>query len=99
MTDNIDDLNKKYEKLSKDIEKMQLENMELFQAFGTTPEELLRLLSDKQKMPKALYELLEKQRRHLEDVLARRIDAAQAAIKKKENIFDVRPGGHWIFVR
>jgi len=93
------ELNKKIEQLGKDIKRMEVENLELFESFGTTPKELLQLLNDQSRMPKEVFEFLERQRKHLEEVLTRRIDAAQASILKKQTRFDLRPGGHWIFVR
>ena len=99
--DNQDaqDRKKQVEDISKKMQQMEVENMELFQTYGTTPQELLQLIRDDSKIPKALCALLQKQRQHLEETLARRIDEAASPYRKKETIFDARPGSHWIFVR
>ena len=90
---------KKIEEITNKMKRMEVENMEFFEAYGTTAKDLLELIRSEEKVPKVLYEVLQRQRQYIEETLARRIDAANAPLTKKESIYEARPGSHWIFVR
>ena len=66
---------------------------------GATPEELLQLLRDEGKVPKALYALLQQQRQRVEETLVRCIDLAKGTVKKNDPYSAMHAGRHWIYIR
>jgi hypothetical protein len=91
--------NKELQELDKKIEKMEKANKKLFEEVGISPHELHHLMNNKDNFSKTSWEALQKQQQELETILERRIDEAQAQIKRKPSPFEVKSGGHWIFVK
>lgn len=90
---------KEIEELEKQLKQMEEKSKKLFDKVGVTPHELHHMMNNKENFSKEAWDALQKQQQEIEMILERRIDEAQAKIKKKPSPFDVKSGGHWIFVR
>ena len=87
----------KLRELRDQIEKMEKENDELFASLGIGPHQLEEILNDSSLYTKETFDFIQKKRRALEEILEKRIEAANAKLKKERQHEPI--GGHWIFVR
>ncbi|MBS0637409.1 MAG: hypothetical protein JSS12_07845 [Verrucomicrobia bacterium] len=95
--DHKDIVENKLRELREQIEKMERDNADLFASLGIGPHQLEEILNDSSLYTKETFEFIQQKRRALEEVLERRIEAANARLKRERPHEPI--GGHWIFVR
>lgn len=85
--------------LRQEIMRMEKESDELFEQLGISPHQLQDILSDSKRYSAPLFEYIQKERRALEELLDKKIEATCAPIKKSMAANAPPIGGHWIFVK
>lgn len=92
-----DEVEQKLKELGQEIEKMEQENAELFRSLGVGPHQIEALLNDSANFTKEDFELIQKERKALEEMIDLKIKASRAQVERKAPQKPI--GGHWIFVR
>jgi len=82
----------------KDLERMAEERRQLFENLGVSESKLLDALKDKSNFSPEMWELMQKKRQELEELLDKKIASTQPK-KEKKLQSPPRIDGHWIHVK
>jgi len=86
-------------KQKKDLERMAEERRQLFQSLEISESDFLKALKDRKNFSPETWEVLQKRRHELEEVLDKKIQAASTPKEPKKPHSPPQIGGHWIHVK
>lgn len=96
---NEESMDEQINRLAARIEEIDQSSAKLFEEIGISPHQLHHFMMNPENFTKEAYQELATQDQALEEILERRIDTAQATIKRKPTPFDMKAGSHWILMK
>jgi hypothetical protein len=95
--DKLEIIEQRLKELHAQIEKMELENAQLFADLGIGPHQLQELLSDPSHYSLDAFEFIQRERRVLQEILDKRMLESRKKLEADKP--RVAVGGHWILMR